>query len=130
MRESVRKAQSAANVCKFRQQESLSYKYIGVYKFAMSILQDDVLCADIKRKIKILEDYDDLHAANLIKTLVSFVTNDGDYTSTSEECYQHANTIRYRIKKAEQLLDLEETDLKEEICNMVRCYQLLQSKGN
>ena len=80
------------------------------------------------KKIEILEEYDRLHEANLMRTLVSFVSNNGDYSATSEECYQHTNTIRYRIKKAEQLLDLEESTADEEITMIIRCYHLIQSR--
>jgi len=128
LKESVRKAQVAGSVCQFQNLEALSYKYVGIYKYAMSIVHDDILCSEIKKKISILEDYDKLHEANLIRTLVSFVSNNGDYAKTSEECYQHTNTIRYRIKKAEQLLDLEETTADEEITMIIRCYHLIQSR--
>lgn len=128
IKESVKKSQVAANVAKFQKMDCLSYKYVGVYKYAISIVQDDILCAEIKNKISILEEYDKLHDANLIRTLISFVENNGDYAATSKECFQHTNTIRYRIKKAEQLLDLEEATSDEEITMLVRCYHLLSQK--
>ncbi len=128
MKESIKKSQDAANVCKFHNLETLSYKYVGIYKYAISIVQDEILCSEIKNKISILEEYDKKHESNLIKTLISFVNNNGDYAATSEECFQHTNTIRYRIKKAEQLLDLEESTSEEEIRMIVRCYHLLNQK--
>jgi len=128
LKDSVKKSQAASAVCKFHKLDTLSYKYVGVYKYAISIVQDDILCNEIKSKIAILEEYDRIHEANLIKTLISFVENNGDYAATSQECFQHTNTIRYRIKKAEQLLDLEETTSEEEIRMIVRCYHLLNQK--
>lgn len=127
-KESVKKSQYAAKVCKFHNQDTLSYKYVGIYKYAISIVQDEILCNEIKNKIAILEEYDKKHESNLIRTLLSFVHNNGDYTATSEECFQHTNTIRYRIKKAEQLLDLEESSAEEEIRMIVRCYHLFNLK--
>lgn len=128
LKESVRKSQAAANIARFQKIDCLSYKYVGVYKYAVSIIQDEILCAEIKNKIAVLLEYDKLHDANLIRTLLSFVDNNGDYTATSKDCYQHTNTIRYRIKKAEQLLDLEEATSDEEITMLVRCYHLLNQK--
>lgn len=128
LKESIKKSQNAANVCKFHNLDTLSYKYVGIYKYAISIVQDEILCNEIKNKIAILEEYDKKHESNLIKTLISFVNNNGDYAATSEECFQHTNTIRYRIKKAEQLLDLEESTSEEEIRMIVRCYHLLNQK--
>lgn len=128
LKESVKKAQVAAAVCKFQKKDTLSYKYVGIYKYVVSIVGNDILCAEIKRKIAILEDYDKKHEANLIKTLLSFVEHNGDYAAAGQECYQHTNTIRYRIKKAEQLLDLEESTADEEITLIIRCYHLIREK--
>lgn len=128
LKECVKKAQVAGMVCKFQNSETLSYKYIGIYKYAIAIVKDDILSTEIMKKMEILKEYDKLHESNLIKTLVSFVNNNRDYTLTSEECYQHTNTIRYRIKKAEQLLDLEESTADEEITLIIRCYHLIEQK--
>lgn len=128
IKDSVKKSQDAANICKFQKIGTLSYKYVGIYKYAISIVQNDILSREIKNKISILEEYDKKHEANLIRTLISYVNNNGDYAATSEECFQHTNTIRYRIKKAEQLLDLEETTSEEEIRMLVRCYHLLEQR--
>lgn len=126
LKQSVINAQVAGDICQLYKKDALSYEDVGIYKYAMSIVKNDILGAEISNKIKILEDYDKLHEANLIRTLVSYVNNNGDYSATSEECYQHTNTIRYRIKKAEQLLNLEEKTATEEITLLIRCYHLLK----
>ncbi len=126
IRESVKKAYTAAEVCKFNKSNSLSYKFTGVYKYAYNMLQDDIVRNEIKNKINILHSYDKKHDSNLMKTLSSFVKNHGDYAATSEECFQHTNTIRYRIKKIYELLDLDESEGDEESKLLVRCYNLLE----
>lgn len=127
LNESIEKSQIAAGICKFKKSASLLYSEAGIYKYAMKIIQQEAMCNEIKAKIKILEDYDKVHEANLIRTLVSFVKNNGDYIAISNECYQHTNTIRYRIKKAETLLNLDETTATEEITLLIRCYLLLKA---
>ncbi|MDY2839330.1 MAG: PucR family transcriptional regulator ligand-binding domain-containing protein [Treponema sp.] len=127
LKQSVTNAQVAGAICQLHNQDCLSYEEVGIYKYAMSIVKNDILREEISQKIKILEDYDKIHEANLIRTLVSFVNNNGDFSATSEECYQHTNTIRYRIKKAEQLLGLEENTADEEITLLIRCYHLLKN---
>ena len=87
------------------------------------------MCNEIKNRINILQKYDKQHDANLIKTLNSFVKNNGDYSATSEDCFQHSNTIRYRIKKIFELLDLDENEGAEEIRLLVRCYHLLKGRA-
>lgn len=128
LKESVYKAKIAAGICQLKNEDSLSYTYVGVYKYAVALIQNEIMRKEILNKISILEDYDKKHEANLIKTLNSFVKNNGDYISTSRECFQHTNTIRYRVKKAGQLLDLEESTATEEITILMRCCHLLKAK--
>jgi len=127
IRESVKKAYTAAEVCRFNKSNTLSYKYTGIYKYAYNMLQDQMIRNEIKNKISILSSYDKKHDSNLMKTLSAFVKNNGDYAATSEECFQHTNTIRYRIKKIYELLDLDEKEGEEESKLLVRCYHLLDN---
>lgn len=126
LRNSVYKAKIAAILCQFHEQKSLSYTYVGVYKYIVALIQNDIMCQEIKDKISVLEEYDRVHEANLIKTLISYVKNNGDFVKTSQECFQHTNTIRYRIKKAQELLDLEELTAQEEISMLIRCFHILK----
>ena len=126
IKESVKKAYTAAEICKFNNTNSLSYKYTGIYKYAYNMLQDDIIRKEIQNKIETLHSYDKKHDSNLMKTLSSFVMNNGDYAATSEECFQHTNTIRYRIKKIYELLDLDENEGDEETKLLVRCHHLLE----
>ncbi len=128
LKKSIKNAYAAAEVAKIKKNDSLSYKFIGVYKYAYNLLLDDIMYSEIKNRINILQDYDKKHDANLIKTLNSFVKNNGDYSATSEDCYQHTNTIRYRIKKIFELLDLDENEGSEEIRLLIRCYHLLKGR--
>ena len=48
IRESVKKAYTAAEVCKFNQTNSLSYKYTGIYRYAYNMLQDEMINVDQK----------------------------------------------------------------------------------
>ncbi|MBQ0051905.1 MAG: PucR family transcriptional regulator ligand-binding domain-containing protein [Treponema sp.] len=127
LNEAIEKAQMASTIGKFQSTTPMLYSNTGIYKYSMKIIQQEVICNEIKSKIKILEDYDKQHEANLIKTLVSFVNNNGDYTAISNECFQHTNTIRYRIKKAESLLNLDESTADEEITILIRCFLLLKN---
>lgn len=130
LKESVYKAKIASRVCKFKKSDALSYTYVGVYKYVLALIQNDIICREIKEKLTVLENYDEQHEANLIKTLTSFVRNNGDYIQASKECFQHTNTIRYRVKKAAQLLDLEEDTAVEELSILIRCRHLLQDSKN
>lgn len=125
IKESIKKSYSAAELCKFKQTDSLSYKYIGVYKYSLILLQDEILHKEIQNRIAVIQNYDKKHNSDLMKTLNSFVKNNGDYSATSAECFQHTNTIRYRIQKIYELLDLDENEGYEETRILVRCYHLM-----
>lgn len=129
LRESVYKSKIAVKICMFLEKDYLSYTYVGVYKYVLTVIENEIMCAEVKKKIAILENYDKQHESTLIKTLISYVNNNGDFGKTSLECFQHTNTIRYRIKKAEELLDLEENTSQEEIYLLIRCYLLMKEKN-
>ena len=66
--------------------------------------------ADIKqaylKKIHKLVDYDLQYNSNLINTLQSYVKNQGNLALTARGLDIHRNTVKYRLKKAEELLDV------------------------
>lgn len=58
--------------------------------------------------LSIIIEYDALHGAKLMETLLEYVNNNGDIKLTAQRLFQHSNTIRYRISKIRTLLELEE----------------------
>lgn len=64
-----------------------------------------------------LEDYDLKHSNDLLPTLEKYIANRCELRATAEALYIHPNTLRYRLKKIEEILDgdLENTDTKLDI---------------
>ncbi len=120
----VRKALNANTVCNYENAEMQLYSEMGVYKYIMALVNNTVLYADIEKDISILQQYDEEHDSNLLETLIIHITNNGDFNKTSSALFQHTNTVRYRIKKAEQLLSLPEDTAYEEIILLIRSYLL------
>ena len=54
-----------------------------------------------------LENYDRQKGTSLLNTAVAYVENDGDIGKTAESLYQHQNTIRYRLNKIKEILDMK-----------------------
>lgn len=121
---SVRKAITSNIIGKFQKQAIKSYEDTGVYKYIASILRDPVLYIEIEKNINSLKQYDAEHDANLLETLIIYVKNNGDIKSSSAELFQHNNTIRYRIKKAQQLLNISDDAAYEEIALLIQSYLL------
>lgn len=66
-------------------------------------------CQGILQKLK---DADCEIGPELYETVEEYVNNDCDIKRTAEEMSLHVNTVRYRIKKAQEVLDLEEKDME------------------
>ena len=105
------KAKNANVVSQFMECNNIAYSRIGVYKYIMSIVNNPILYHEVEDSIFVLQKYDASHDVNLLETVISYIKNNGDYAKTSEELFQHSNTVRYRIRKAEQLLMLNQTVL-------------------
>ncbi|MFI6389453.1 PucR family transcriptional regulator [Nonomuraea sp. NPDC050540] len=55
------------------------------------------------RLLGALEAYDGAHQTDLLETLQAFLEESGNWTSTSERLHVHVNTLRYRLKRIEEL---------------------------
>lgn len=121
---SVIRARNANVVCQYEQLDMKLYSELGIYKYVMSIITNPILFQEVEQHIQTLQQYDDGHDSNLLDTLIVFIKNNGDYTKASEELFQHANTIRYRVKKSEQIMNFTEDSSLEELTMLIRCYLL------
>ena len=54
---------------------------------------------------------DEITNSGLMATLEGFVSNQYDINKTAEDMFIHKNTLRYRIKKIEELLDIKFSDM-------------------
>jgi DNA-binding PucR family transcriptional regulator len=62
-----------------------------------------VLRSSRDRLLGPLRDYDELHRAELLTTLTSFLACDGSWSACASRMYVHVNTVRYRINRIEAL---------------------------
>lgn len=124
---SAAKAIDANIVCEFKQSDSKIYSNIGVFKYIMSIVNNPALYKDIIHQIQLIKDYDETYASNLLDTLIVYISNNGDIPKTSNEIFQHANTVRYRIKKASSILALSSEHSYEEMYIIINWYLLSQT---
>lgn len=120
-------AQTAASVCRLEGKDHMHYTETGIYKFMLPVILNPLYRNELREQINKISQYDDKHESMLMKTVMTFTKNDRDYASTSEECFQHINTIRYRIKKAKELLNVESDD---ELVFITKCNMLLEGMGN
>ena len=72
-----------------------------------------------------LQLYDASNNAQLMETLEGLAANQFDMTATSKALFLHRNTLRYRLKKIEEILDLKLDDLNNKL-NITAAFKIKQ----
>lgn len=67
--------------------------------------------ADLLRSL--LFDYDAEHSSDLGVTAEAFASSFGEVSRTAEALFQHPNTVRYRLKKIKEVLDVQDLTDRE-----------------
>lgn len=62
-----------------------------------------------------LQKYDEANDSELMYTIENFVKYQFDLKQTSEALFLHRNTLRYRIKKMEEILDIKLDDINNRL---------------
>lgn len=62
-----------------------------------------------------LQKYDDQNGSDMMNTLESFANHQFDLKQTSEAIFLHRNTLRYRIKKIEEILNIKLDDINNRL---------------
>lgn len=100
------------------------FSSMGSFQYIASMLEHEALQEICREKIACLNTYDETHSSDLLKTLEFYVEWNGDIAETARRMFQHPNTIRYRLKKARNLLECEEEDFYIYLVLLIRMYQL------
>ena len=61
-------------------------------------------------RIATLQAYDAKHDSAMVETVEEYLLHFGDVRSTAEALHIHPNTVRYRLRRAEQLLEIDFDD--------------------
>lgn len=82
------------------------YEELGSYSLLIELLNFKETEVYLKRLIYPIIDYDRNNNTELFKTLETFIKHNCNYRETAKNLYVHHNTIRYRLKIIESLLDV------------------------
>ncbi len=85
---------------------------LGMYKILMSIENKEVMKGYIDDMLQPIIAYDAKHNSNLYDVLKLYLENDGSVKTISEILFLHRNSINYKIKKIEELLECDLSSLK------------------
>ncbi len=76
---------------------------IDSHALLLATVPDDVRRTFLARVLGPVLDYDERHESDLVATLEAFLAASGSWTVCAERLHLHVNTLRYRIKRIEDL---------------------------
>jgi purine catabolism regulator len=80
-----------------------SYRDLGAFQLLLSLQDDDALRLYCDSVLGPLEDATGEYGDELIRSLEAFIEQNGQWERAARELYCHRHTLRYRIRRIEQL---------------------------
>ena len=88
-----------------KKNEFCLYKELGLYKLFFAIDNTDVLEEYYLDCLGVLEEHDLKKSTNYIEVLKLYLENNGSINETAETLFLHRNTVNYKIRKIEEMLE-------------------------
>ena len=98
----------------------LSASSMGIYKYMFNSGNQQEILNYCNEKLKNLEMYDNANGSFLIDTLVNYYMCGFNVGKTAEMMYVHRNSLQYRLKKIEEILEINLDDSMEYL-DLVNC---------
>lgn len=122
----IQKAKEMNIVSLLQNEKIILYSSETKYKYIFTLYNDPVHFSAAKEKIYTLKKFDESNHTSLLSTLTSLTQNDGDYQKTADQLYSHINTIRYRQKKALEIINLSSATASVELDILIKMYIIHQ----
>jgi len=109
----------AANVGEAEGTRILAFEDTGAYRLLLPAMSDDP--AELQRfyseTVEPLVAYDEQYETELVKTVETYLDNDGNVAATAQQLFTHRHTIRYRLERARDLCghDVTSTEGRERL---------------
>lgn len=88
------------------------FSKIGIHSILMPFHQDVWFHKWYSSIIEPIIEHDEKYNTELLATAIQFVENDGNVQETAQAMFIHKNTIRYRLNKIKEILQMEESNLE------------------
>ncbi len=98
----------------------LSASSMGIFKYMFRGNDQREILDYCNDKLGKLEAYDHSNGTFLVETLLSYYMNGFNSAQTAEALFIHRNSLIYRLKKIEELLDLDISDYMEYL-DLINC---------
>lgn len=123
IKKAIEEAVEARIVGRIEGKKELSYEEIGAYQMLLPEIKSEHLQNYMQNYLRpILNDGEG--QSELIKTAVQYVLAGGDLNQASERLFCHKNTVRYRVNKIHELIDINSNEMEffERLATAIRIY--------
>jgi PucR family transcriptional regulator, purine catabolism regulatory protein len=109
----------AANVGEAEGTRILAFEDTGAYRLLLPAMSDDP--GELERfyseTVEPLVAYDEQYETQLVKTVETYLDNDGNVAATAQQLFTHRHTVRYRLERARDLCghDVTSTEGRERL---------------
>jgi PucR family transcriptional regulator, purine catabolism regulatory protein len=100
---SLREARYALQVCRLEGWAQAGFADLGTYRLLLSMADPGALRAFSDSMLAPLDTYDREHAGELLNSLQAFLQHNARWESAAAELFVHRHTLRYRMRKVEEL---------------------------
>jgi purine catabolism regulator len=127
---SLREARYALQVCRLEGWDAAGFEDLGTYRLLLSMAEPDALRAFSDSLLAPLDQYDGEHGGELRASLRAFLQHNARWETAAGELYVHRHTLRYRMRKVEQLTgrDLTSSFDRMEFWLALRARELLSTQ--
>lgn len=88
----------------------LLYSNLGIYKLVLAIENEEVINEFNEETLMPLIQYDKSKGSDLLLVLKYYIDSSGSVKSVSEKMFLHRNTINYKLKRIEEILECDLSD--------------------
>ena len=108
--------------------EIASWRDLGAFTLLLSVSDDDALRLYWESVLGPIEDGDAEYGGELLRSLEAFIEHNGQWERAAREVYCHRHTLRYRMRKVEELTgrDLSRAHDRIEFWLALRARELTQ----
>jgi len=99
----ARCALEAVRLANGRAPEIASYKDLGAFQLLLSLQDDDALVTYCRGVLGPIEEAEGDYGDELVRSLNEFIEHNGHWERASAALYCHRHTLRYRMRRVEQL---------------------------
>ena len=95
--------------------EVASYRDLGAYQLLLSLQDDEALASYTRSVLGPVERDEGSYGDELLRSLDVFIENNGHWERAAQALFCHRHTLRYRIKRVEQLTGRDLSNARDRI---------------